>query len=69
MPPKPWLALWRVAELAEWRDPNTHVRPCPPFLQDSESPPAPETQGVVSEPNGLLLPPVHNLVTIVEDLI
>jgi len=44
------------------------VGDCPPSLQDDDTPPAPFTQGVGSEPNGLLLPSVHDLTTMVEDL-
>jgi len=64
----PWLALWRFAELSEWHGPYTYVWPCPPSLQDNEAPPMPVTQGVGSEPNGLLQPSVHDLTTTVEDL-
>jgi len=64
----PWLALWRFAELSEWHWPYTYVWPCPPSLQGNDAPPAPVTQGVGSEPNGLLLPLVHDLTTTVEDL-
>jgi len=64
----PWLALWRFAELSEWHGPYTYVWPCPPSLQDNEAPPTPVAQGVGSEPNGLLLPSVHDLNTTVEDL-
>ena len=42
--------------------------PCPPSLQGKDAPPTPVTQGVGSEPNGLLLPSVHDLTTTVEDL-
>jgi len=63
-----WLALWRFAELSEWHGPYTYVWPCPPSLQGNDTPPAHVTQGVGSEPNGLLLPPVHDLTTTVEDL-
>jgi len=44
------------------------VGDCPPSLQDDDTPPAPFTQGVGSEPNGLLFPSVHDLTTTVEDL-
>jgi len=64
----PWLALWRFAELPEWHGPYTYVWPCPPSLQDNDAPPTPVTQGVGSEPNGLLLPSVHDLTTTVKDL-
>jgi len=64
----PWLALWRFAELSEWHGPYTYVWPCPPSLPGKDAPPAPVTQGVGSEPNGLLLPLVHDLTTTVEDL-
>jgi len=37
-------------------------------IQDNDAPPTPVTQGVGSEPNGLLLPSVHDLTTTVEDL-
>jgi len=63
----PWLALWRFAELSEWHGPCTYVWPCPPFLQDNAAPPTPVTQVVGSEPDGLLLPSVHDLTTMVED--
>jgi len=68
IPHDPWLALWRFAELSEWHGPYTYVWLCPPSLQGSDAPPAPVTQGVGSEPNGLLLPSVHDLTTTVEDL-
>jgi len=42
--------------------------PWPPPLQDADARQAPITQGTVSEPNGLLLPPVHDLATTVEYL-
>jgi len=64
----PWLGLWRFAELSEWHGPYTYVWPCPPSLQDNDAPPTPVSQGVGSEPNGLLLPSVHDLTTTVEDL-
>jgi len=64
----PWLALWRFAELSEWHESYTYVWPCPPSLHDKDSPPTPFTQGVRSEPNGLLLPSVHDVTTTVEDL-
>jgi len=64
----PWSALWRFAELSEWHGPYTYVWPCPPSLQGDDAPPAPVSQGVGSEPNGLLLPSVHDLTTTVEDL-
>jgi len=64
----PWLALWRFAELSEWHEPYTSVWPFPPSLQGNDAPPAPVTQGIGSEPNGLLLPSVHDLTTTVEDL-
>ena len=54
--------------LSEWHGPYTYVWPCPPSLQGKDAPPAPVTQGVGSEPNGLLLPSVHDLTTTVEDL-
>jgi len=64
----PWLALWRFAELSECHGPYTYAWPCPPSLQDNDAPPTPVTQGVGSEPNGLLLPLVHDLTTTVEDV-
>jgi len=64
----PWMTLWRFTELSEWHGPYTYVWPCPPSLQDNDAPPTPVTQGVGSEPNGLLLPSVHDLTTTVEDL-
>jgi len=68
IPHDPWLALWRFTELSEWHGPYTYIWPCPPPLQDYDALPAPVTQGVGSEPNGLLLPSVHDLSTTVEDL-
>jgi len=65
----PWLALWRFAELFKWHGPYTHVWPCLPSLQGDEAIRAPVTQGVGSEPNGLLLPSVHDLTTTVEDML
>jgi len=64
----PWLALWRLAELSEWHGPYTYVWPCPLSLQGNDALPAPVTQGVGSDPDGLLLPLVHILTTTVEDL-
>jgi len=68
IPHDPWLAFWRFAELSEWHGPCTYRRPCPSSLQGDHAPPAPGTQGVGSEPNGLLLPSVDDLTTTVEDL-
>jgi len=68
IPHDPWLALRRFAELSEWHGPYTYVWPCPPSLQGDDAPPAPVTQVVGSEPNGLLLTSVHDLTTTVEDL-
>jgi len=65
---KPWFALRRHAELSEWHFPYTLAWLCPPPLQDSNTPPPPVAQGIASEPNGLLLPPVHDPTTSVEDL-
>jgi len=62
------LALWRFAELSERHGLYTYVWPCPPSLQDNDAPPTPDTQGVESEADGLLLPLVHDLTTTVEDL-
>ena len=59
----PWLA-----ELSEWHGPYTYMRPCPPSSQRNDVAPAPATQRVGSEPDGLLLPSVHDLTTTVEDL-
>ena len=42
--------------------------PCPPSLQGNDAPPVPVTEGFGSEPNGRLLPSVHDLMTTVEDL-
>ena len=64
----PCLALWRFDELSEWHGPYTYVWPCPPSLEDNDAPPTPVPQGVGSEPDGLLLPSVHDLNTTVEDL-
>jgi len=64
----PLLAFWRFAELSEWHGPNTYVWPCPPPLQGNDAPPAPVTQGVGLEPNGLLLPFVHDRTPTFEDL-
>jgi len=68
IPNDPWLAHWRFAELAEWHGPYIYMWPSPLPLQGADAPPAPNTQGVVFEPNGLLLPPVHDLTTPVEHL-
>jgi len=68
IPHDPWLDLWRFAELSEWHRPYTHVWPCLPSLQGNDAPPAPVTQGVGSDPKGLLLPSVHDVTTTVEDL-
>jgi len=63
-----WLTLLRFAELAEWHGPYTNIWPCPPHSQDADAPPGPVTQGVVSDPNALLLPAFPDLTTTVEDL-
>jgi len=68
IPNDPWLALWRFTELFEWHGPYSYVWPCPPSIQGDDAPPEPVTQGVGSEPNGLLLPSVHDRTTAVEDL-
>jgi len=68
IPHDPCLALWLFAQLSEWHGPYTYVWPCPASLQGDTAPPAPVTQGLGSEPNGLLLPSVHDLTTTVEDL-
>ena len=68
IPHDPWLALWRFAELSEWHGPCTYPWTFPPSLQGNDAPPAPVTQGVGSEPNGLLLPSVHDLTNTVKDL-
>jgi len=64
----PWLALWRFIGLSEWHGSYTYVWPSPPSLQGDDALPAPVTEGVGFEPNGLLLPSVHDLTTAVEDL-
>jgi len=68
IPHDSWLALCRFAELSEWHGPYIYVWPYALSLQDGDAPPAPVTQGVRSEPNGLLLPSVHDLTTMVEDV-
>jgi len=68
IPHDPSLALWRFAELSAWHGPYTYVWPCPPSFQGNDAPPAPVTQGVASEQNGLLIPSVHDRTPTVEDL-
>ena len=64
----PWLALQQYAELREWYGPYTYIWPPPPSWSSATTNTVNQPHGAPLAHKGLLLPPIHDLTTTVEDL-
>jgi len=64
-----WLALRHYAELRELYGLYTYIWPAPPSWSTATTDVVVKLHGAPLAHNGLLLPPVHDLSTTVEDLI